>query len=188
MTISGGVGASLPTADDWQPLATNARLKNNVHYLVTFLGAQWHPNNNMFGHCVVQTDVPIKKHELILDGQPSADVSGQHVIRKGVQLGRWVYRYNHGKRPCHFGAFAEVNYAVVTSGSAGQSLLSPNGVNPAYSIYVSEFASQKSTLTAALGMPMVFGRLTCTSAVILPISGNDRPFSVGYNFSLSRQF
>ena len=188
LTVSGGIGASLPTADDWQPLA-NARLKNNVHYLVTFVGAQWHPSNNMFGHCVVQTDVPVKKHELALDGQPSVDVDGQHVIRTGIQLGRWFYRYDRGRHPRRVGAFAEVNYAVITRGSEAQRIISSNSSNdPIYSIYVNELGSEKSTLTTALGMPMVFGKLTCTSAVILPISGNDRPFSVGYNFSLSRQF
>ena len=188
MTFSGGVGTSLPTADDWRPLA-NARLKNNVHYLVTFIGAQWHPKNNMFGHWVVQTDIPIKKHELVLNGQPSVEVDGQHVIRTGIQLGRWVHRADYGKRPSRFGVFAEVNYAVITKGSPQKEIDDKAlNLNTATSIYVSEFGSEKSTLTAAMGMPMVFGKLTCVNSLIMPISGNDRPFSVGYNFSLSRQF
>jgi hypothetical protein len=181
-TISGGVGTSLPTANDWQPFG-DARLKNNAYYLVSFLGAQWHPNSNTFGHFVVQADVPVEKNELFFDGSPSVKVNGQHVIRSGVQLGHWIYRADHGKRPCRFGAFAEVNYAVVTEGSPYRGL--PDGVND---IFVSAFNSKKSTLSAAVGMPMVFGKLTCTNAVILPVSGNNRPFSAAYSFSLSRQF
>ena len=180
-TISCGGGVSLPTAENWRPFA-GASLKNDAYYLVSFLGAQWHPNSTTFGHFVVQADMPIEKNKLVFNGQ-STKVSGQQVIRTGVQFGRWIYRTDHGKRPCRVGLFAEVDYAVVTEGS-GLEGFSDNTRN----IYVSEFNSQQSSLTAAVGMPMVFGKLTCANALILPMSGSRNPFSVGYNFSLSRQF
>ena len=146
--------------------------------MVSFLGAQWHPNNRTFGHFVVQTDLPIEKNELIA-GRNQKIIDGQQVIRTGIQLGRWIYRVDDGKRSCRLGAFAEVNYAVVTDGS------------PRYELnntHVSKFDSRKSTLTAAVGVPMVFGKLTCTNSVILPISGSNRPFDAGYSISLSRLF
>ena len=179
-TLSGGVGVMLPTAEDWRPNSSD-RLKNNAYYLVSFLGLQWHPNENIFGHFVVQADLPVEKNELVFSGSGSScNVEGQQVIRTGIQLGRWIYRNEQGKRTCRLGGFAEVNYAVVTDGT------------PEYestgTTYVSAFDSRKSTLTAAAGMPMVFGKLTAINSVILPISGSDRPFSVGYNFSLTRQF
>jgi len=178
LTISGGVGVTMPTAEDWlSPIATT-RLKNNAYYLVSFLGVQWHPNNKTFGHFVVQTDLALEKNELV-SGTSRAAVDGQQVIRTGIQLGRWIYRTDHGKRPCRLGAFAEVNYVVVTDGSAQQTL---------GTVYVSAFDARQSTLTAAVGMPMVFGKLTCANSLILPISGSNRPFSVGYSFSLTRQF
>ena len=180
-TVSGGGGVSLPTAEDWRPFA-GARLENSAYSLSGFLGVQWHPNNSTFGHFVVQSDIPIEKNELVYAGN-SVKVDGQKVIRSGVQLGRWIYRSDHGKRPCRFGAFAEVNYAVVTESSARRSL-----TDGADAIYVSGFGSRKSTLTAAVGVPMVFGKLTCTNSLILPISGSNRPFSVAYNVSLVRQF
>ena len=196
-TFSGGVGTTLPTAESWQPFA-NVRLKNNAYYLVSFLGAQWHPNRSTFGHFVVQADVPIEKNELVLDGNSPLKVAGQQMIRTGIQLGRWIYRTDQGKRPCRFGAVAEINYAVVTEGSARQGLpfgtqtngTYPDGTYPdgSYEVSVSAFNARKSTLTAAVGMPMVFGKLTCSNSLILPISGSHRPFSVGYNFSLARQF
>jgi hypothetical protein len=176
-TISGGMGTSLPTAKDWRP-GGDVRLKNKAYSLSSFLGAQWHPNSSTFGHFVVQADVPIEKNVLFDNGDP-IKIKGQQVIRTGVQLGRWIYRTDHGKRPCRFGVFAEVNYAVVTEGSPEY---------PAGGTTISAFNAQKSTLTAAAGMPMVFGKLTCTNALILPISGSDRPFSAAYNFSLTRQF
>jgi hypothetical protein len=177
LTVSGGVGTTLPTAESWQPV-NGVKLKNNAYYLVSFLGVQWHPNNRSFGHFIVQHDLPIEKNELLGTGK----IDGQQVIRTGVQLGRWIYRTDHGKQPCRFGVFAEVNYAVVTDGSPQY-----DSPNMDY-YYVSAFDSRKSTLTAAAGMPMVFGKMTCTNSLILPISGSNRPFSAGYNFSLSRTF
>ena len=182
-TVSGGVGVSLPTAEDWRSPVDTARLKNNAYYLVSFLGVQWHPNKSTFGHFLVQTDLPIAKNELVF-GTERKKVSGQQMIRTGIQLGRWIYRVDHSKRPCRLGLFTEINYAVVTNGSSERKIF--NGEGDA--IYVNAFNSRRSTLTAAVGVPMVFGRLTCTNAIILPISGSDRPFSVGYSFSLSRQF
>jgi len=182
-TVSGGIGVSLPTAEGWQSPVASARLKNNAYYLVPFLGVQWHPNKSTFGHFLVQADLPIVKNELVF-GAEREKVSGQQIIRTGIQLGRWIYRVDHSKRPCRLGVFAEVNYAVATNGSAERRIV--NGAGDV--IYVNAFTSRRSTLTAAVGVPMVFGKLTCTNALILPISGSDRPFSVGYSFSLSRQF
>jgi hypothetical protein len=176
-TFVGGVGSSFPTAADWRPGV--GILKNKVYYLVPFLGVQWHPNHCTFGHFIVQADVPVSKNELVF-GSERVKVAGQHVLRTGVQLGRWIYCADHDKPPCRFGVFAEIDYAAVTDKTAYWTETSG-------SMYVSAF-SRKSALTAAVGMPMVFGKLTCTNAVILPMSDNSRPFSAAYNFSLSRQF
>ena len=182
-TVSGGIGVSLPTARDWRSPVDTARLENRAYYLVSFLGVQWHPNNRTFGHFVVQTDLPIIKNELAFGGEREK-VSGQQMLRTGFQLGRWIYRIDHGNRPCRLGLFTEINYAVVTNGSSERSL--SNGIGE--TIYIGAVNSRKSSFTAALGVPMVFGQLTCTNALILPISGSNRPFSVGYSFSLTRQF
>ena len=180
-TFSAGVGATLPTAENWRPFGS-ARLKNNAYYLVSFLGAQWHPSSTTFGHIALQADMPIEKN--VLESNTGEEkVKGQQVIRAGVLLGNWIYRADHGKRPCRFGAFAEVNYAVVVEGSPELLIGSGNDT-----VYVDEFKSGTSTLTAAIGMPMVFGDLTCTNSLILPILGNNRPFNAGYGLSLSRRF
>jgi len=189
-TLCGGIGTTVPTAANWQPFE-NARLKNKALYFVSFLGAQWHPNHKTFGHFVVQADAPIRDNELIIEGKPTMKIDGQRAIRTGVQFGRWIYRADEGKRPCRFGAFAEVNYAVVTAGSRAKSLqfaMEEDSQYERYEMYVSAFNSRNSTLTMAIGAPMVFGKLTCMNSLILPISGSDRPFSVGYSVSLSRHF
>jgi len=178
-TVSGGTGVTMPTAEDCRLPVVAARLKNNTYYLVSFLGVQWHPNKNMFGHFVMQADLPIEKNEWVVGGVRQK-IEGQQVVRTGFQLGHWIYRMDHCKRPCRLGVFAEVNYAVVTDGSPRYVLNND--------VYVSGFDTGKSALTAAVGVPMVFGKLTCTNAFTLPISGGQRPFSVGYSFSLSRQF
>ncbi|MCL2005985.1 MAG: hypothetical protein FWG73_07440 [Planctomycetaceae bacterium] len=180
-TIACGGGVSVPTAKNWQPDATS-ELRNDVYYLVPFVGIQWHPDKRMFGQFVLQYDVPIEKYELSYGGN-SVSANGQEVFRAGLQLGHWLYRADRGKRPCRVGAFAEFNYALVTKGSPSFSSSSDTD-----GIFVSNLHSGESTLTAALGLPMVFGKLTSTNAFILPISLGERPFSVGYNFSLSREF
>lgn len=184
-TVSAGGGATLPTAESGRFLVNTdtARLNNGVYYLVSFLGVQWHPSKSTFGHLVMQTDMPIEKNELILGGNREK-FEGQQVVRAGLQLGRWIYRVDHGKRPCRFGGFAEVNYALATKGTPELSLRNSNG----NVINLSALPSGRSTLMATLGMPMVFGKLTCTNSLTLPIPGGDYPFSVGYNFSLNRQF
>jgi hypothetical protein len=124
--------------------------------------------------------MPLGKHELTDGVTPPVDVEGQQVMRAGIQLGRWIYQNDLGKQPCRFGSFAEVNYAAVMEETPL--------FGDADGVYVSSLGSYKSTLTAAAGMPMMFGKLTCVNSVILPISGSQRPFSVGYNFSMTRQF
>lgn len=160
-TISGGCGGTLATAKDWQG---TSELNNNIYYLASFLGVQWHPNKNVFGHFVVQADVSV-------DGNRQK-IGGQQVIHTGLKLGRWIYRADNGTRPCRLGGFTEVNYAAITEGTAGSGMLQSNS----------------STLTAAVGMPMVFGEWTCTNSLILPIQIDDRLLSVGYNFSMTRRF
>ena len=177
-TISGGAGTSLPTAEDYRLPGVSTRLKNNAYDLVSFFGIQWHPNNGSFGHFVLQADMPIEKNELIV-GNGRYKIDGQQVIRTGFQLGHWLYRIDDIKRPARLGFFTEINYAMVMEGSPQY-----NGGD----MSVSAVDSQKSTLTAAIGLPMVFGKSVFANSLILPISGSQRPFSVGYSFSLSRQF
>ena len=177
-TVSGGAGVTMPTAADCRLSDISARLKNNAYYLTSFFGVRWHPNCCTFGHFIMQADMPIEKNEWVV-GDVRRKIEGQQVVRTGFQLGHWIYRVNHGKRSSRLGVFAEVNYAVVIDGS------------PQYEqndVYISGFDSGKSALTAAVGVPMVFGKLTCTNAFTLPISGSQHPFSVGYSFALSRQF
>jgi len=169
-TLSGGIGSSLPTARDWR--TGDARLKNEAYNLATFVGVQWHPSRCTFGHFVVQSDIPVERNKLLGGGK----VQGEQVIRTGLQLGQWLGRNSVAKRPSRIGIFAEVNYAVATRGSGTVEGLS-------------SVSARTSSLSAAVGMPMVFGDLTATNSLILPLySVGKHPFGVGYNFSLSRQF
>ena len=199
-TISGGTGLALPTAKDWQlskgDLAKGV-LKNEACYFVAFLGTQWHPNPKTFGHFVVQADIPLAKNELVVSTNQGnrwmkerVNVSGQQVIRTGLQLGRWVYINDQGRHPRRLGIFAEVNYAAVMRGTSGYKLTAtePNASAEENTVYLSAFGARSSTLSAALGMPMEFGKLTVMNSLILPIPGYDRPFDVGYNVSLTRRF
>ena len=95
----------------------------------------------------MQADFPIEHNELVF-GSERYKVEGQQVIRTGIQLGRWLYRSDCGKSVCRLDSFVEVDYAVITDGT------------PKYgdgTIYVSAFDSRKSTLTASVDMPMMFG-------------------------------
>ena|GEM_PF-2274765 len=187
-TIASGGGLSLPTAKNWEPLQ-NARLDNKIYYLASFIGIQWHPNAATFGQFVLQTDTPVKKHELSYAGN-SVEVKGQEFLRMGVQLGRWIYRSDYSSRPCRIGLLGEVHYVKVIRGSPAYEVFAPATTPTAtpMSVSVSRFDPQESVLTASAGLAMVFGNLTCTNSFTLPMSGSGNPFSVGYNFSISRQF
>jgi len=199
-TISGGTGLSLPTAKDWRlskgDLAKGV-LKNEACNFVAFLGAQWHPNPKTFGHFVVQADIPLAKNELVVSTnqgnrwtEERVNVSGQQVMRTGIQLGRWVYINDQGRYPRRLGVFAEVNYAAITRGTSRYKLTAtePNAAAEENTVYLSAFGARSSTLSATLGMPMEFGKLTVMNSLILPIPGNNRPYDVGYNVSLTRRF
>jgi len=174
-TVAGGIGATLPTAEDWRAPGNAVRLNNKLYSLTSFLGVQWHPNHDLFGHFVLQADVPIEKNELIF-GSDRCHVEGQQMVHTAFQLGRWIYRNDCSKRACRLGSFVEVDYAIITKGTSQYGNV----------VYARALNARKSTLTAAVGIPMMFGNLTCTNSVILPISGS--PFSVGYNFSMVQQF
>jgi hypothetical protein len=165
-TSVGGFGATLPTAKNW--LDGGVIQKNDAYYLTAFFGAQWHPNKKACGHVGGQADLPIKKKELSGGGNLTS-VGGVQILRTGVQSGRWIYNNEQDKRPCRLGVFAEVNYAVITDSIPQQ------------------FDSRQS-FTAAVGVPVVFGKLTAINSLVLPIPGYDRPSTVGYNLSLTRQF
>jgi hypothetical protein len=167
-TATGGIGVAVPTAKDYW--STGSRLSNELYYLVSFVGLQWHPKEASFGHIVIEADVPLNENKLA-----GKSLDGQQVIRAGVQLGHWIYQCE----PCRLGAFAEADYAVITDGSAGVS---------AGTITVSALRSRSHTLTGTAGLSAVFNRLTITNAVILPLEHTGQSFSAGYNLSLNRCF
>jgi hypothetical protein len=173
-TFSGGIGTTIPTAKDWR-VPDGRVLKNEAYHLIPFLGVQWHPNDKVFGHFLVQTDIPIEKNIF-----GDATIDEQKTIRAGIQLGRWFYRNEEGKHSCRLGGIAEVDYQVATDSVTAEEF--SGGV-----MFHSPFR-RSQTLSAAVGIPVQFGSLALTNAVILPLTAHQRSASVGYNFSLSRRF
>ncbi|MDR3233858.1 MAG: hypothetical protein LBT46_09390 [Planctomycetaceae bacterium] len=167
-TLTGGIGATFPTAKDYW--STNSRLSNELYYLVSFIGLQWHPNETAFGHLIAEWDTPLNENKL-----QGTNLDGQQVIRTGIQLGHWIYQCE----PCRLGAFAEADYTVVTGGSAGVS----DGT-----ITVNTLRSRSHTLTGAAGLSAVFNKMTVTNSVIVPLEHSGQLLSIGYNLSLKRVF
>jgi hypothetical protein len=185
-TLAAGIGTSLPTADDWKITGYDAAIKNKSYNIISFVGAQYHPNDSTFGHLLVQADIPVNGNELQLNDQ-KINIDESQIIRVGLQLGRWFYRNERGLYSCRIGGFVELDYAIAVN-SADNGSLADNINNINYSnIFISSTKNKPDELNLAFGLPVMFGLLSINNALIIPIS-NDHQFSIAYNFSLSRRF
>ncbi|GHT20844.1 hypothetical protein FACS189419_00760 [Planctomycetales bacterium] len=174
--LTGGIGVSLPTAEDAR--LDNAALENRLYYLAPFMGVQYRPNRDTFVQFVIQSDTPLSKNKLHFNAD-SVKVDGQAVLRTGIQLGHWLVRNDD----CRLGYFAEINYLTATESSFSHSA----GTAANYAL-LSPVRAGEYTLSGTLGIPVVFGKVTMTNAVILPLTSDGRSFSAGYNFSLTGTF
>lgn len=181
-TVVGGIGLTFPTAEDWKLAGTGASLKNKAYNIVPYLGVQWHPNQSTFGHALVQVDVPLSDNELRC-GNTSLKLEEQSAIRVGLQVGRWFYRNERGMHSCRLGGFLEIDYTTATD-DASSALLRQAGNR----LLIASRENKAQSLNLVAGLPILFGQLAITNAVIVPVTSDDRQFSVGYNFSLSRRF
>lgn len=181
-SFSGGLGLTAPTANDWKLDYFNAKLKNKTFNIVPYLGIQWHPNDSTYGHALLQFDVPLAKHKLELDDL-SEDVKDQTIVRFGLQVGRWLYRNERGIHSCRLGGFLELDYSKVLDEGDEVELIST-----ASKLLIGSTKNKPQTINFIAGVPVLFGQLSLTNAVILPFSSNERQFSVAYSFSASRRY
>jgi hypothetical protein len=179
-TFSGGIGVVFPTAKDWR--FPNVLLENESYYLVPYLGLQWHPNKNLFGHFLVQTDIPVSANQLRF-GNERLNIDEATMVRLGWQLGRWFYRNELGSHSCRLGGFLELDWTLTTDHADTGKIL-----HDSETALVGSIKNRPKLLNIVIGIPVLFGQLTMTNAVILPLTNHDRTFSVGYDFSLSRRF
>ncbi|MDR2441271.1 MAG: hypothetical protein LBE12_18065 [Planctomycetaceae bacterium] len=180
-TFSGGLGVVFPTAENWR--LSNAMLKNKAYYLVPYLGLQWHPSENLFGHFLVQTDISVSENELRFNNN-KVNINESTIVRLSWQLGRWFYRNELGSYSCRLGGFLELDWTITTDHADNRKIADNDEDN----VFVSSTANKPKPLNIVMGLPVMFGQLTITNAVILPITNNNRSFSAGYDFSLSRCF
>jgi hypothetical protein len=180
-TFSGGIGVVFPTAEDWR--LPDVLLKNESYYLVPYLGLQWHPNENLFGHFLVQTDISVSDNQLRLDNIETLNINESTIVRFGWQLGRWFYRNEFGTHSCRLGGFLELDWTLTTGHADAGQILRDSG-----NVFVGSTRNNPKPFNIVIGIPVLFGQLTMTNAVILPLTDHDRTFSVGYDFSLSRRF
>ncbi|MDR0705746.1 MAG: hypothetical protein LBF88_12255 [Planctomycetaceae bacterium] len=179
-TFSGGIGVVFPTAKDWR--LPNVLLENKSYYLVPYLGLQWHPNENLFGHFLVQTDISVSDNQLRF-GNEKLNIDESTIVRLGWQLGRWFYRNELGSHLCRLGGFLELDWTLTTGrADTGQIL------HDSENVFVGSIKNKPQSFNIVIGIPVLFGQLAMTNAVILPLTNHDRTFSVGYDFSLSRRF
>ena len=183
LTFGGGLAVVCPTAEDWRysDAGLKATYDNKAINLIPYLGVLWHPNISTFGQLLVQADIPVSKNTLQQNNQ-SLSVREPSLLRAGVQLGRWLYRNEKGRQSCRLGGFLEVNYVAALDDPADIALSSTG------TLFLSGSTKSKTqVLTVGGGIPIQFGKLSMTNAIIAPIS-NDRAFSVAYDFSLCRRF
>ncbi|MDR2761733.1 MAG: hypothetical protein LBB88_03930 [Planctomycetaceae bacterium] len=182
ITLTTGLGVSLPTAEDWKITNYNASIENKTYEIVPYLAFQWHPNDSVFGHLLVQTNIPISKNEIHFADQKSK-IEESQLIQVGAQLGRWFYRNEYGMYSCRIGGFIEIDYAAAID-SADNGIIADMNNN---FIWLNSTENKPDRLNLTAALPVSFGQFSINNAVIVPIS-NNRPFSIAYNFSLCRKF
>lgn len=183
-SFAGGVGMTFPTASDWKVDGAGASLENKAYTLVPYLGVQWHPNDSTFGHGLVQVDIPVSKNELHYDGRV-AEVEDQSILRVGFQVGRWFYRNERGMHSCRLGGFFELDYSLALDNAENAVMI---GYNRNGALFYGSNKGKPESLNLVAGVPILFGQLSLTNAVILPMTSNDRQFSVAYCFSAGRRY
>lgn len=183
-SFAGGIGMTFPTADDWKVEDYGASLENKAYTLVPYLGVQWHPNDSTFGHGLVQVDIPVSKNELHYQGDV-AEVDDQTILRIGLQVGRWFYRNERGMHSCRLGGFLELDYSLALDNADNVMMI---GYNRNGVLFYGANKQKPEALNLVAGVPILFGQLSLTNAVILPMTSNDRQFSVAYSFSASRRY
>lgn len=181
-TLAGGIGMMFPTAENWTIPEWNASLKNKAYNLVPYFGVQWHPDHKTFGHFLLQVDIPVSDNELHLADMVD-DVGEQTALRIGLQAGRWFYRNERGAHTCRLGGFLEIDYTTTLDNASG------DGIHwSVYNLYLPSRKRRAQPLNMVVGVPILFGQLSITNAVIVPLTSNDRQFPVAYNVSVSRRF
>jgi hypothetical protein len=182
-TLGGGVAVVCPTAENWRysDQDATATYVNAAVNVVPYLGALWHPNDSTFGQLLVQSDIPVSPNTVRLDGL-SRNVSEQPLLRAGAQLGRWFYRNDTGRQSCRLGGFLEVNYT-----GALDNAVRVNMVSTGNQLLLGATRQQTHLVTVSGGIPVQFGKLSISNAVIVPVT-SDRTFSIAYDFSLGRRF
>jgi hypothetical protein len=186
ITLTTGLGVSLPTAENWKitnynASNYNASIENKAYDLVPYLAVQWHPTDSAFGHLLVQADIPISKNEIQFTNQKSK-IEESQLIQVGVQLGRWFYRNEYGIYSCRIGGFVEINYAAEINSADNAILIDADNY-----VWLNSPDNKPDRLNFSAGLPISFGQFSINNAVIVPLS-NDHRFSIAYNFSLCRKF
>ncbi|MDR0391513.1 MAG: hypothetical protein LBH59_06380 [Planctomycetaceae bacterium] len=184
ITLTTGLGVLLPTAEDYDLKFTNffdASIENKAYNVVSYLAAQWHPNDSTFGHLLFQADIPVSKNEIRFGNQQSK-IEESQILQLGLQLGRWFYRNECGMYSCRIGGFVEVDYATAINTADNIRLLNGNSF-----VGVNSTERKPDSLNIVAGLPITFGQLSVNNALIVPLL-NDRQFSIAYNFSLCRKF
>ncbi|MDR1054165.1 MAG: hypothetical protein LBL39_08315 [Planctomycetaceae bacterium] len=184
ITLTTGLGVLLPTAEDWEVKNFEASMNNKAYNIISYVAAQWHPNDSTFGHLLVQADIPVSKNELRFREQRSK-IEESQIIQVGVQLGRWFYRNEYGTYSCRIGGFLELDYAVAIN-SADNIVVFDNNNQNRY-VCVGSTKDKPDYLSLSAGLPISFGQLSINNAIIVPLS-DDHQFSAAYNFSLCRKF
>ncbi|MDR1485185.1 MAG: hypothetical protein LBT09_10220 [Planctomycetaceae bacterium] len=181
ITLAAGLGVALPTADDWSVTNFDAAIENKAYNIVSFLAAQWHPNDSTFGHLFFQADIPASKNEIRF-GELKSKIEESQILQIGVQLGRWFYRNEYGMYSCRIGGFVEIDYAVAVNSADNVFIVKDNNF-----IGVNSTENKPDNLNFTAGLPITVGQLSVNNAVIVPLS-NNRQFSIAYNFSICRKF
>lgn len=188
--IGGGLGVSIPTADDVSVRLANGQNLVNVNnqsvHLLPFVGGVYAPNENFYSQCMLQIDVDANGNPVDVTDFNGGRIQGGRLhdstwMFLSFNAGYWVYRGDETQRISGVSPVVELHYNktlnVSDNVSVGGFRIGDNSTN-----------FEMINLVAGLNVEM-FRTSYLNVAYVCPLTqGNDRAFDGELRVTFNRYF
>lgn len=177
--LSGGVGISLPTADDNQVARPNdkreiLRIENDAVHLLPFLGLIASPNDRLFIQSFAQLDIDasgnrVRGDLMAMNLQPLGVIQDSTLLFLDVSLGYWLYEESNTSCLTGVAPIIELHYTTTLNDS---DLIDRAG------FLVGDLSNRFDILNVTLGTHFQFNnRCSLRPGFVIPLrDGDDQQF------------
>lgn len=195
-SLSGGVGVSLPTADDARYFDEDslvAEIENDSYHLQPFLGMLWTPTSRLFVEGFAAADFDANGYDVLIgDAAPGRGIrkvgeyNDQSLLMLDIKVGYWMFRNLN----CAHGWIAgvaptvELHYTGTMQDSDEVAYADPSFPNPIVSDPLNRW--DNLNLTAGLQF-LLWNESILTVYGVAPLHDDEAPLQ-GFNAAVSSNF